>query len=192
VIGLKVVVVVVSAGVEVVVVRAGVVVAVGVVVEELDGVKLGENDNDLDIGDEEGGDEGEDNVGEWDEVGGSDEYDDGGVRDSEVEGDVDGGVEEDTEEEDVDSGGSEDTDLFVVREYLCENSAEIPTKHKHEGDDTPKMNGKTQRSEECTYNNGGGVDGVVLDDVVVGGSEDGGGVPEVGGVVSAFIYKLYM
>jgi len=149
--------VVVSAGVEVAVVRAGV-----VVVEELDGDKLGKNNDDLDIADEAGGDEkgdeewrdeGDDDVGEWDEVGGSDEYDNGGVRDSEVEGDVDGGVvEEDTEEdEDVDSGGSEDTDLFVVREYLCENSAEIPTKHKHEGDDTPKMNGKTRRSEECTY-----------------------------------------
>jgi hypothetical protein len=34
------------------------------------------------------------------------------------------------------------------------------------------MNGKTRRSEECTYDNGGRVDGVVLDDVVVGGSED--------------------
>jgi hypothetical protein len=136
-------------------------------VQELDGDKLGEDDDGLDIGDEaggdeevdeEGGDEGDDDVGEWDEVGGGDEYDDG-VRDSEVERDVldVGVVEEDTEEdEDVDSGGSEDTDLFVVREYLCDNSAEIPPKHKHEGDETPQMNGKTRRSEECTYNNGEG------------------------------------
>jgi hypothetical protein len=56
VVGLKVVVVVVSAGVEVVVVRAGVVVVVGVVVQELDGDKLGEDDDGLDIGDEAGGD----------------------------------------------------------------------------------------------------------------------------------------
>jgi hypothetical protein len=113
VIGLKVVVVVISAGVEAAVVRAGVVVVVGIVMEELDGDKLGEEDDGLDIGDEAGGDEGDD--------------DGGGV------------VEEDTEkDEDVDSGGSEDTDLFVVREYLCENSAEIPTKQKHEGDETPK------------------------------------------------------
>jgi len=81
VIGLKVIVVVVSAGVEVAVVRAGVVVVVGVVVEELDGDKLGKDDDGLDIGDEAGGDEGdgegggegEDDVGEWDEVRGSGE-----------------------------------------------------------------------------------------------------------------------
>jgi hypothetical protein len=39
---------------------------------------------------------------------------------------------------------------------------------KHVGDDTPKLNGKTQRSEECTYDDGGGVVVVVFDDVVVG------------------------
>jgi hypothetical protein len=48
------------------------------------------------------------------------------------------------------------------------------------------MNGKTQRTEECTYDDGGEVVGVVLDDDVVGGgSEDvGGGVPDVEGDVS--------
>ena len=35
------------------------------------------------------------------------------------------------------------TDLFVVTEDLYEDSAEIPTKEKHEGDNTPKMKGKT-------------------------------------------------
>jgi hypothetical protein len=60
------------------------------------------------------------------------------------------------------------TDLIVVTEDLYEDSAEIPTKEKHEGDDTPKMKGKTQRSEQCAYVDGGVVVGVVLGDVVVG------------------------
>jgi hypothetical protein len=60
------------------------------------------------------------------------------------------------------------TYLFVVTEDLYEDSAEIPTKEKHEGDDTPKMKGKTQRSEQCAYHDGGVIVGVVLDDVVVG------------------------
>ena len=60
------------------------------------------------------------------------------------------------------------TDLFVVTEDLYEDSAEIPTKEKHEGDDTLKINEKTQRSEQCAYVDGGVVVGVVLGDVVVG------------------------
>jgi hypothetical protein len=60
------------------------------------------------------------------------------------------------------------TDLFVVTEDLYEDSAEIPTKQEHEGDDTSKMHGKTQRSEQCAYDDGGVVAGVVLDDIAVG------------------------
>ena len=64
-IGLKVV----SAGVEVVVVRAGIVLAavvvvVGVVVGELDGDEVGEDGGGLEVGDEEG----KDDVYEWDGV----------------------------------------------------------------------------------------------------------------------------
>jgi len=101
-----------------------------------------------------------------DDGGGVDEGEvDGGGEVCEVEGDVDVGVVEDIgEDSDVDSGGSEDTDLFVVTEDLYENSAEIPSKQpkKIRAMIPPKMNGKTQRTEECTYDDGGGVVGVGL------------------------------
>ena len=77
---------------------------------------------------------------------------------------------------DVDEGVVEEDTKRSIPEDLYENFAEIPTKQKHEGSDTPKMDGKTQRSEECTNDDGGRVVGVVLDDV---GSEMGGVVSVV-------------
>jgi hypothetical protein len=138
VIGLKVV----SAGVEVVVVRAGIVLAavvvvVGVVVGELDGDEVGEDGGGLEVGDEEG----KDDIYEWDGVGGGNDDDNNGEVDvivviygrvREVKGDVDADVEDVEENEDVDSGGSEEKDLFVVTEdlYDHEHSAEIPSKQR--------------------------------------------------------------
>jgi hypothetical protein len=58
----------------VVVLSAGVVVGDAVVVEELDGDEVGEDDS-LDVGDGyEESDERDDDVGEWDKVWGDDEY----------------------------------------------------------------------------------------------------------------------
>jgi hypothetical protein len=59
------VVVVLSAGVEVVVLVGVIVVGNAVVVEELDGDEVSEDDG-SDVGD--GCEEGDDNVGEWDKV----------------------------------------------------------------------------------------------------------------------------